>query len=362
MKNRILTAVLLLAISLATSDSFAKPPETDHNKSTRVNERTQSHARGKTNATRQADLKRRKIRRLAKVGFSVQSDGFTDLHKVEKTISALKKGGREAFYYRGKDGGYVVNIGDFTTRRAAIVAANKLKSSKVIPRYVIVRAGEAVVAPPLYGKQVAKKAISDIHNTSISRQAGPVIRAATKPSKPSKHWWDVKQPNSIKGMDDNTLADGLLDRVPVGGVTKPTFETYSGGAARQQDPETSGMGVIAARTAERFVGIPYLWGGNTVVDGLDCSGFVRAVYNLCGYALPRVARDQYQVGEIIALGQIKEGDLIFFGPSPAKIKHVGMYVGDGLFVHAPKRGDVIKITPITDVNYASKMMGIRRFF
>ena len=95
---------------------------------------------------------------------------------------------------------------------------------------------------------------------------------------------------------------------------------------------------------------------------MDCSGFVRAVYNLCGYSLPRVARDQYQVGEAVSPDHIREGDLIFFGPSPANIKHVGMYVGGGQFVHAPKRGDVIKITPITDENYAPRMMGIRRFF
>ena len=57
------------------------------------------------------------------------------------------------------------------------------------------------------------------------------------------------------------------------------------------------MGAIAARTAERFVGIPYRWGGNTVVDGMDCSGFVRAVYNLCGVNIPRTSREQFQTGE-----------------------------------------------------------------
>lgn len=217
-----------------------------------------------------------------------------------------------------------------------------------------------MAAPPAQpAKLVAKKSHTDSYTAPVSRHAGsPVISAAPKPV---KNWWEIRQPNPIKGTD-TTLAGNLSDRKPGNGGDIPAFGSYSAGTEAQKEPAVSGMGVIAARTAERFVGIPYLWGGNNVVDGLDCSGFVRAVYNLCGFALPRVARDQYQVGEVIALEQIKEGDLIFFGPSPAKIKHVGMYVGGGQFVHAPKRGDAIRITSIRDEAYAPRMMGIRRFF
>ena len=175
---------------------------------------------------------------------------------------------------------------------------------------------------------------------SISRQATYIERPTGEAApQPSKRWWKTK---------------------PAGGVS--AFNNHSGGGAALTDPGASDIGVIAARTAERFVGIPYLWGGNTVVDGLDCSGFVRAVYSLCGYVLPRIARDQYRLGEAVTPSQIREGDLIFFGPSPDNIKHVGMYVGGGQFVHAPKRGDVISITPITDDSYAPRIMGIRRFF
>ena len=108
------------------------------------------------------------------------------------------------------------------------------------------------------------------------------------------------------------------------------------------------MGPIAARTAERFVGIPYRWGGDNVVEGMDCSGFVRAVYNLCGINIPRTSREQFRVGDTIGRNDLVDGDLVFFGASPNEINHVGIYIGSGRFVHAPRRGDDIKVSSMDD--------------
>ena len=122
------------------------------------------------------------------------------------------------------------------------------------------------------------------------------------------------------------------------------------------------MGGIAAKTAERFVGIPYRWGGNTVVDGMDCSGFVRAVFNLCGVNIPRTSGEQFQTGQGITKSDLREGDLVFFGDSASKITHVGIYVGDGRFVHAPKRGDDIKVSRVDESYYEKHFVGARRYF
>ena len=139
--------------------------------------------------------------------------------------------------------------------------------------------------------------------------------------------------------------------------------------SRQQTPATakprtaaSDMGPIAARTAERFVGIPYRWGGDTVVDGMDCSGFVRAVYNLCGVNIPRTSREQYRVGDRVDKGDLKDGDLVFFGESEEKINHVGIYVGSGRFVHAPRRGDDIKVSALDENYFATRFVGAKRYF
>jgi len=126
---------------------------------------------------------------------------------------------------------------------------------------------------------------------------------------------------------------------------------------------TSGdMGTIAARTAERFVGIPYRWGGDTVVEGLDCSGFVRAVYNLCGVTIPRTSAEQFRVGDAIGKVDLQDGDLVFFGSAADKINHVGIYVGSGRFVHAPKRGDEIKISALEENYFSERFIGAKRYF
>jgi cell wall-associated NlpC family hydrolase len=136
---------------------------------------------------------------------------------------------------------------------------------------------------------------------------------------------------------------------------------------RQQPPPATrsarnDMGNIAARTAERFIGIPYLWGGNTVVEGMDCSGFVRAVYNLCGVNIPRTSGEQFKVGRDVAREELVDGDLVFFGSSEQKISHVGIYVGNSRFVHAPRRGDEIKISSLQDNGFTKRYMGGRRYF
>jgi cell wall-associated NlpC family hydrolase len=122
------------------------------------------------------------------------------------------------------------------------------------------------------------------------------------------------------------------------------------------------MGSIAARTAERFVGIPYRWGGDNVVEGMDCSGFVRAVFNLCGISIPRTSAEQFRTGESVARDGLKDGDLVFFGSSADKINHVGIYVGNGRFVHAPRRGDEIKVSTLDENYFSGRFVGAKRYF
>lgn len=144
-------------------------------------------------------------------------------------------------------------------------------------------------------------------------------------------------------------------------ITQP-IEPQKSAQPAKRSVAAGDMGSIAARTAERFVGIPYRWGGDNVVEGMDCSGFVRAVYNLCGINIPRTSSEQFRVGGTVDRSALMDGDLVFFGSSPEKINHVGIYVGGGRFVHAPRRGDEIKISAIDEKYFADHFIGAKRYF
>ena len=110
----------------------------------------------------------------------------------------------------------------------------------------------------------------------------------------------------------------------------------------------------AATIALRYLGIPYLWGGASPATGFDCSGLVMYVYAQLGISLPHYAAAQYQLGTAVDRSQLLPGDLVFFDA----LNHVGIYIGNGQFVHAPQTGDVVKITALAD--FGNGYVGARR--
>jgi len=95
--------------------------------------------------------------------------------------------------------------------------------------------------------------------------------------------------------------------------------------------------------AKRYLGAPYQWAASGP-DRFDCSGFTKFVYRQVGVSLPHSSRAQYGVGERVSRSDLQPGDLVFFG-SP--IRHVGIYVGGDRYIHAPRTGDVVKISSLS---------------
>lgn len=102
--------------------------------------------------------------------------------------------------------------------------------------------------------------------------------------------------------------------------------------------------------ATNFLGTPYLWGGTSPSTGFDCSGFTQYVYRHFGIYLGRTTYDQIQDGVGVSRDELQPGDLVFFGEG-GNPTHMGMYVGNGAFIHAPHTGDVVKISPLIRSDY-----------
>ena len=108
------------------------------------------------------------------------------------------------------------------------------------------------------------------------------------------------------------------------------------------------IGERVANTVKQYLGVPYVWGGTTP-NGFDCSGLVQYVYAQFGITVSRTSKEQSTNGWAVSRGELKEGDLVFFANNQG-IHHVGVYVGDGQFIHAPETGDVVKITALSERN------------
>jgi cell wall-associated NlpC family hydrolase len=94
----------------------------------------------------------------------------------------------------------------------------------------------------------------------------------------------------------------------------------------------------------KLVGVRYRLGGNNEDSGLDCSGFVRLVFkDSIGASLPRTAREMSEVGQTIDTSQLKPGDLVFFNTMRRTFSHVGIYLGDNHFLHAPRTGAEVRV-------------------
>lgn len=110
-----------------------------------------------------------------------------------------------------------------------------------------------------------------------------------------------------------------------------------------------------------MIGLRYRFGGNTPESGLDCSGFVRYVFNdTFGFLLPRRAVEMSRVGTSVDTAELRPGDLVFFNTMRHTFSHVGIYIGDNKFVHAPSTGSKIRVDDMTASYWVTRYNGARR--
>lgn len=110
-----------------------------------------------------------------------------------------------------------------------------------------------------------------------------------------------------------------------------------------------------------FIGVPYRFGGSSPASGFDCSGFVKYVFSKTfDLSLPRTAREMARGGMAVARGELQPGDLVFFNTRGAANSHVGIYLGDSKFVHAPNSRGRVRINDLDETYYRQRFNGARR--
>jgi murein DD-endopeptidase len=124
-------------------------------------------------------------------------------------------------------------------------------------------------------------------------------------------------------------------------------------------PPAPDIGADAVRVALDMVGTPYVWGGNTP-RGFDCSGLVQYSYILAGLELPRVTIKQRSASRAVSRKQLRPGDLLFFHIEGKRYSHIGIYIGDGQFVHAPRTGKFVTTASLSNPYWKKFFGGARR--
>jgi LysM repeat protein len=183
-----------------------------------------------------------------------------------------------------------------------------------------------------------------------------------------RHGMSVGELKEINGLATSRLDIGQRLRIVVpdeqepepiwAGDEIPSEEALGGeSTADAEIPEKVERLVL---TAKKMLNTPYRWGGNSLKRGVDCSAYVQKVFGYMDIALPRTAREQFLVGSSIDRGELVVGDLVFFKTYARFPSHVGIYLGENLFIHASRRSGRVVIDSLETPYYTKRFIGGKR--
>ncbi|HIW78632.1 MAG TPA: C40 family peptidase, partial [Candidatus Bilophila faecipullorum] len=168
---------------------------------------------------------------------------------------------------------------------------------------------------------------------------------------------------SRKAAEDTFALDSLMenmvaDRVAMTPEERFAYDYRTAERASSDEVSLPLPNLYLVEKAKTALGTPYVRGG-TSRNGFDCSGFVQWTYKSAGVQLPRTAREQSVLGTPIDADEMVAGDIVAFR-HPRRGYHTGIYLGDGKFIHSPRRGKSVEITSLSDPYFSSTFLGARR--
>lgn len=155
----------------------------------------------------------------------------------------------------------------------------------------------------------------------------------------------------------------ILHAEPPADPAEGEVETYSGDTTTETERALNALTRdTLVNLAIELLGTTYRYGGNSPLTGLDCSGLVRHVYQqAAGVVLPRSSREMARSGEQVDTSALLPGDVLFFARPRKPVSHVGIYIGDGLFIHAASKSKRVKLSEIDQRYYLTRLVGARRY-
>lgn len=151
---------------------------------------------------------------------------------------------------------------------------------------------------------------------------------------------------------DEEALKSVVDRGLVSQLTDQIYSAKDKAGDKATGLITQAMGLL---------GVPYKRGGTNEASGFDCSGFVRHLYEKSvGRLLPHRAEEQARSTEVIDRNELQPGDLVFFNTMKRAFSHVGIYVGDGKFIHSPRTGKAVKVEDMRSAYWQKRFNGARR--
>ncbi len=268
-----------------------------------------------------------------------------EIKKAEEDMKAEKdlyNKRMRAMYINGVDG--YLNIlleskgfNDFFTRIEAVKriaeADKKIMANLTSKKEEVVKKKEVLDAEN--AKLLALKAENDQKMAKLNKDKNDQLKLiADLKAKEKKYAAEIAKEQAIINTTLKQIKD-LSNSVP-------KYDPSRGSADYSQNA------VVAY--AANFLGTRYVWGG-TSPSGFDCSGYVQYVFKHFGIYLPRVAADQANVGTYVSRDQLQPGDLVFFKKDGRPVHHVGIYVGNNSYMHAPQSGDVVKVSVLNRSDY-----------